>query len=145
LRALPPCAEAAALLAEWGRNELEEKKVPKWLIFLKMVRAGDGGLGGRGRVARQPAGLWAQTPCNLPAAAFGPAGGARGGHATTPPPPPPNRHPPPLPPHPNPRAQLIQPMPIMIWIAIIIMLALEHWIDFAILMAIQFINAFLGW
>jgi len=36
-------------------------------------------------------------------------------------------------------------MPIMIWIAIIIMLALEHWIDFAILMAIQFINAFLGW
>jgi hypothetical protein len=36
-------------------------------------------------------------------------------------------------------------MPIMIWIAIIIMLALEHWIDFGILMAIQFINAFLGW
>jgi len=36
-------------------------------------------------------------------------------------------------------------MPIMIWIAIVIMLALEHWIDFAILMAIQLINAFLGW
>ncbi|KIZ00440.1 H+-transporting ATPase [Monoraphidium neglectum] len=69
-------AEAEALLLEWGRNELEEKTTPKWLIFLKM---------------------------------------------------------------------LIQPMPIMIWIAIIIMLALEHWIDFAILMAIQFINAFLGW
>lgn len=43
------------------------------------------------------------------------------------------------------RVQLYQPMPIMIWIAIIIMLALEHWIDFAILMAIQFINATLGW
>ncbi|KIY97910.1 H+-transporting ATPase [Monoraphidium neglectum] len=69
-------AEAEALIQEWGRNELEEKTTPKWLIFLKM---------------------------------------------------------------------LIQPMPIMIWIAIIIMLALEHWIDFAILMAIQFINAFLGW
>jgi hypothetical protein len=36
-------------------------------------------------------------------------------------------------------------MPIMIWIAIIIMLALSHWIDFGILLAIQFINAFLGW
>ena len=36
-------------------------------------------------------------------------------------------------------------MPIMIWIAMIIMLALSHWIDFAILTAIQFINAFLGW
>ncbi|GBF93619.1 H+-transporting ATPase [Raphidocelis subcapitata] len=68
--------EAEELTKEWGRNELEEKKVPKWLVFLKM---------------------------------------------------------------------LIQPMPVMIWIAIIIMLALEHWIDFAILMAIQFINAFLGW
>ncbi|KAI8475078.1 MAG: hypothetical protein J3K34DRAFT_517717 [Monoraphidium minutum] len=69
-------AEAEALLQEWGKNELEEKSTPKWLVFLKM---------------------------------------------------------------------LIQPMPIMIWIAIIIMLALEHWIDFGILMAIQFINAFLGW
>ena len=36
-------------------------------------------------------------------------------------------------------------MPIMIWIAMIIMLALAHWIDFGILTAIQFINAFLGW
>jgi hypothetical protein len=30
--------EAEALLAQHGRNELEEKTVPKWLIFLKMVR-----------------------------------------------------------------------------------------------------------
>ena len=34
----PRPAEAEALLAEWGRNELEEKSTPKWLIFLKMVR-----------------------------------------------------------------------------------------------------------
>ena len=41
LPAAPPPltpTEAAALLAEWGRNELEEKSTPKWLIFLKMVR-----------------------------------------------------------------------------------------------------------
>jgi hypothetical protein len=43
-----PPAEAEALLREWGRNELEEKSTPKWLIFLKMVR-------GRGpRTARPP-------------------------------------------------------------------------------------------
>jgi hypothetical protein len=32
-------AEAEALLLVHGRNELEEKTVPKWLIFLKMVRS----------------------------------------------------------------------------------------------------------
>jgi len=30
--------EAAALLKEWGRNELEEKTTPSWLIYLRMVR-----------------------------------------------------------------------------------------------------------
>lgn len=34
----PPSAEADRLLQQWGRNELEEKSTPKWLIFLKMVR-----------------------------------------------------------------------------------------------------------
>jgi hypothetical protein len=28
-------AEAERLLAEWGRNELEEKSTPKWLVYLK--------------------------------------------------------------------------------------------------------------
>lgn len=31
----PPAAEAAALLAQWGKNELEEKRTPKWLVYLK--------------------------------------------------------------------------------------------------------------
>ena len=31
-------AEAEALLRVHGRNELEEKTTPKWLIFLKLVR-----------------------------------------------------------------------------------------------------------
>lgn len=35
---LPRTAEAEALMLEWGRNELEEKSTPKWLVFLKMVR-----------------------------------------------------------------------------------------------------------
>ncbi|KAG1661528.1 hypothetical protein FOA52_000038 [Chlamydomonas sp. UWO 241] len=68
--------EAAALLAQWGRNELEEKTIPSWLIYLQM---------------------------------------------------------------------LYQPMPIMIWIAAIIEAAIQNWADFGILMAIQFINATLGW
>lgn len=40
LPAAPQSTEAEALLQEWGRNELEEKSTPKWLIFLKMVRTG---------------------------------------------------------------------------------------------------------
>jgi len=32
-------AEAAKLLEQWGRNELEEKSVPKWLIFLQQLWA----------------------------------------------------------------------------------------------------------
>jgi H+-transporting ATPase len=36
-------------------------------------------------------------------------------------------------------------MPIVIWIAIVIEFALKNWLDAGILLAIQFINAFLGW
>ncbi|GFR41407.1 hypothetical protein Agub_g2090 [Astrephomene gubernaculifera] len=68
--------EAEELLRVHGRNELEEKTTPSWLVFLK---------------------------------------------------------------------QLIQPMPIMIWIAAIIEAAIQNWPDFGILLGIQFINAFLGW
>lgn len=32
-------AEAAALLHQYGRNELEEKQTPSWLIYLRNVRA----------------------------------------------------------------------------------------------------------
>ena len=43
--ALTPCphtlytlvAEAATLLTQWGRNELEEKRTPKWLVYLQQV------------------------------------------------------------------------------------------------------------
>lgn len=41
--------------------------------------------------------------------------------------------------------QLYAPMPIMIWIAIVIEAALKNGIDAGILLAIQFINATLGW
>lgn len=68
--------EADELMKQWGRNELEEKSTPSWLIFLQ---------------------------------------------------------------------QLYAPMPIMIWIAAIIEAAIQNWIDFGILMGIQFLNAFLGW
>lgn len=68
--------EAEVLLKKWGRNELEEKKKPKWLIFLEL--------------------LW-------------------------------------------------QPMPIMIWIAAITEAGIQNWPDMAILLAIQFINAGLGY
>lgn len=37
------------------------------------------------------------------------------------------------------------PMPIMIWLAVIVELAIFNWIDMAILLAIQFINATIGW
>lgn len=65
-------SEAQALLLQWGRNELAEKRTPKWLIFLRL---------------------------------------------------------------------LINPMPIMIWIAVVIEAAITNWLDMGILLAIQFINA----
>lgn len=40
---------------------------------------------------------------------------------------------------------LYGPMPIMIWIAIIIEFAIQNWIDAGILLGIQFVNATLGW
>jgi H+-transporting ATPase len=67
---------AADLLARYGRNELEDVKVPKWLIFCQ---------------------------------------------------------------------QLYQPMPIMIWLAIIIEAIIENWPDFGILFCIQMANASLGY
>lgn len=42
-------------------------------------------------------------------------------------------------------SQLYAPMPIMIWIAVIVEAAIENWPDMGILLGIQFINAFLGW
>ena len=44
LTAALPCvcvcvAEAEELLKTWGRNELEEKNVPSWLIFLQQLYA----------------------------------------------------------------------------------------------------------
>eukprot|EP01040_Poterioochromonas_malhamensis_P015735 gene15735-17668_t len=68
--------EAQQLLLKWGRNELEDKKKAKWLIFME---------------------------------------------------------------------QLWQPMPIMIWIASITEAGISNWPDMAILLAIQFINASLGY
>jgi len=68
--------EADALLKQWGRNELVEKRTPSWLVFLQ---------------------------------------------------------------------QLYQPMPIMIWIAIIIEAAIQNWLDMGILLMIQFCNATIGW
>jgi len=68
--------EAQQLLQKWGRNELEDKKKSKLLIFLE---------------------------------------------------------------------QLWQPMPIMIWIAAITEAGIQNWPDMAFLLAIQFINAGLGY
>lgn len=68
-------AEAAKLLQRFGRNELPEKSIPKWYLFV---------------------------------------------------------------------SQLWQPMPLMIWAAIIIEAAIQNWIDFGILMFIQFANASIG-
>lgn len=67
--------KAAALLAEYGRNELAEKVIPLWYIFLE---------------------------------------------------------------------QLWQPMPLMIWAAVLVEIALGNYIDMGILIAIQFINAGIG-
>ena len=44
-----------------------------------------------------------------------------------------------------PSQQLVMPMPIMIWIAVIIEAAIQNWVDMGILLAIQFINATIGW
>jgi hypothetical protein len=41
-------------------------------------------------------------------------------------------------------AQLWQPMPVMIWIAVVIEAAIQNYIDMGILLAIQFINAGIG-
>ena len=40
---------------------------------------------------------------------------------------------------------LYQPMPVMIWIAIIVEAAIQNWTDMGILLGIQFGNAFLGY
>eukprot|EP00123_Amoebidium_parasiticum_P015103 comp22787_c0_seq2/m.35684 comp22787_c0_seq2/g.35684 ORF comp22787_c0_seq2/g.35684 comp22787_c0_seq2/m.35684 type:complete len:1075 (-) comp22787_c0_seq2:451-3675(-) len=69
-------SEADALIHQWGRNELVEKKTPKWLIYLMQLKA---------------------------------------------------------------------PMPIMIWLAIIIEAAIQNWLDMGILLFIQFANATIGW
>ena len=72
---LAPVVTAAALLEKHGRNELPEKIIPKWYIFVQ---------------------------------------------------------------------QLWQPMPIMIWIALIVEAGIENFIDMAILIFIQFANATIG-
>ncbi len=41
--------------------------------------------------------------------------------------------------------QLVMPMPIMIWLAVIVEAAIGNWIDMIILLLIQFINAGIGW
>lgn len=51
---------------------------------------------------------------------------------------------------PTPRQQLglwvpFNPMPLIIWVAIIIEIGLQNWPDVGVLLAIQFINATLGW
>ena len=68
--------QASQLLQQWGRNELEERATPAWLLYLQQ--------------------LWG-------------------------------------------------PMPIMLWFAIIIEVAIQNWADFAILLVIQFVNATLSW
>lgn len=69
-------AEAAQRLLRYGRNELPEKHVPKWYLYV---------------------------------------------------------------------SQLWQPMPIMIWIAIVIEAGIQNFIDMAILLFIQFANATIGY
>jgi H+-transporting ATPase len=68
--------EADRLLGIHGRNELPEKVVPKWYIFV---------------------------------------------------------------------SQLWQPMPVMIWIAAIVEMGIQNWLDMAILLFIQFANASIGY
>jgi hypothetical protein len=35
-------------------------------------------------------------------------------------------------------------MPMMIWVAVVVEIALQAWVDFAILLALQMINGFVG-
>eukprot|EP00981_Chlorochromonas_danica_P004704 scaffold946_cov171-Ochromonas_danica.AAC.4 len=42
-------------------------------------------------------------------------------------------------------SQLWQPMPVMIWLAIVIEAAIQNWIDMAVLVFIQFANASIGY
>ena len=44
-----------------------------------------------------------------------------------------------------PAAQLVMPMPIMIWLAVIVEAAIGNWLDMIILLLIQFVNASIGW
>ena len=37
-----PHPEADELRKTWGRNELEEKKIPSWFIFMQQARGGGG-------------------------------------------------------------------------------------------------------
>ena len=37
------------------------------------------------------------------------------------------------------------PMPIMIWLAVLVEAAIGNWVDMAILLLIQFVNAFIAW
>lgn len=37
------------------------------------------------------------------------------------------------------------PMPIMIWLAVIVEAAIANWLDMIILLLIQFVNASIGW
>ena len=41
--------------------------------------------------------------------------------------------------------QLVMPMPIMIWLAVIVEAAIGNWVDMIILLFIQFVNAGIGW
>ena len=41
--------------------------------------------------------------------------------------------------------QLVMPMPIMIWLAVIVEAAIGNWVDMIILLLIQFVNAGIGW
>eukprot|EP00243_Klebsormidium_subtile_P003303 TRINITY_DN16657_c0_g1_i1.p1 TRINITY_DN16657_c0_g1~~TRINITY_DN16657_c0_g1_i1.p1 ORF type:complete len:982 (+),score=329.76 TRINITY_DN16657_c0_g1_i1:182-3127(+) len=68
--------QAKELLHIHGKNELEEKITPSWLVYLKQLKG---------------------------------------------------------------------PMPIMIWIAIVVEAAIQNWLDMGILLGIQFINATIGW
>ena len=41
--------------------------------------------------------------------------------------------------------QLVMPMPIMIWLAVVVEAGIGNWVDMVILLLIQFINASIGW
>lgn len=56
-------AGAASLLKIWGRNELEEKSKPKWLLFLEQARAAAPSFGRRGSVPLTP---WPLTSASTP-------------------------------------------------------------------------------